>query len=521
MKRLSLFWVTALGLGWLWDFLFWKHTPGINFALYVAVCLIVTLIVLGQNGYWPSRKSIPWFLLTLLFASVTFLRAEPLTVFLVILMTFLAGSIWTITYRGGRWIEYTLRDYLYNGLVLISSLVAGPVILAVRQPQEGQSPKIEEDSRALAKARRRAILRGVLLALPILAIFTCLLASADLIFAERLSHIAELLFDWERLARLMVILIIAYLLMGMFLHAAQKSTEEQVSENGRIFPPFLGFTEASIVLGSIIILFALFTVVQIKYLFGGETNIGIEGYTYAEYARRGFGELLAVAFLSLFLFLSLSSATRRQNRQQRAWFSGLGVVLVALLGVILASAFQRLSLYEAAYGFSRLRLYPHVFMVWLGILLLAVAILEIVGKERFMILAFLGAMLGFSLSLPALNVDGRIVRQNVARALRGEELDVSYLASLSADAVPALVEAYHRSAHTPSVQQAIGAALTCLRADISYRESTSNWRSFTLPRYQRDQALDSMNKVLEKYTLIEDTYPPAVITPDGFRYSCP
>ena len=140
-------------------------------------------------------------------------------------------------------------------------------------------------------------------------------------------------------------------------------------------PPFLGFTEATVVLGAVNLLFISFVFIQFQYFFGGQTNISVEGYTYAEYARKGFGELVAVAFFSLLLFLRLSAVVKRENVIQRWTLSGLGLLLVALVGVMLYSAFQRLVLYEAAYGFTRLRAYTHVFMIWLGVLLAILVVL--------------------------------------------------------------------------------------------------------------------------------------------------
>ena len=35
--------------------------------------------------------------------------------------------------------------------------------------------------------------------------------------------------------------------------------------------------------------------------------------------------------------------------------------------VMLASAFQRLLIYEGVFGFTELRLYSHVFMIWLAV----------------------------------------------------------------------------------------------------------------------------------------------------------
>ena len=54
-------------------------------------------------------------------------------------------------------------------------------------------------------------------------------------------------------------------------------------------------------LTGVALLFAAFVLVQFRYFFGGAQNIGLQGFTFAEYARRGYGELMAVAFLSLLL----------------------------------------------------------------------------------------------------------------------------------------------------------------------------------------------------------------------------
>ena len=208
-----------------------------------------------------------------------------------------------------------------------------------------------------------------------------MLGSADLVFGQRLEEFIEL-FNLENLPeyifRFVYILMGAYALAGVFLHAAQQSKEERLVGEGKpVVPSFLGFTEAAIVLGSVAALFAAFVFIQFQYFFGGQTNIQIDGYTFSEYARRGFGELVTVAIFSLLLILSASGVTRRETEMQRRVFSGLGVGIVGLVLVMLVSAFQRLVLYETAYGFSRLRAYTHIFMIWLALLLVAVVVLEI------------------------------------------------------------------------------------------------------------------------------------------------
>src|SRR5688572_31077318 len=85
---------------------------------------------------------------------------------------------------------------------------------------------------------------------------------------------------------------------------------------------------------------------------------------YAEYARRGFFELVTVAALVLPLLLLAHWLLRhRPARQQRA-FNLLAGLLVVQLFVIVASALLRMSLYRQIYGETELRLYTTAFMLW-------------------------------------------------------------------------------------------------------------------------------------------------------------
>ena len=367
------------------------------------------------------------------------------------------------------------------------------------------------------------ILRGLLIALPVLAFFASLLASADAIFSQQLDTFMQL-FKLEKLPeyifRLIYILIGAYLLAGVFLHAASRSTDEKAGGGGKpLANPFLGFTESAIVLGSVALLFAAFVIVQFRYFFGGQANIHIEGFTYSEYARRGFGELVAVAFFSLLLILGLSAITHRERASQRRLFSGLSIGIVLLVLVMLVSAYQRLALYEMAYGFSRLRTYTHVFLFWIGLLLAAVVALELFNRERHFAATALIASLGFAVSLSLLNVDGFIVRQNVKRAVQGEGLDVPYLVSLSTDSVPALAAQLGSSALPGLTRDAVGAVLFCRGQSNSGRPS-ADWRSFTISRWKAELAMQGAEGSLDGYSVSGKDWPVQILTPGKVLYNC-
>jgi hypothetical protein len=526
MKRTNLLWITALVLGWLFDFLFWKHAPGINFAVYALLCLGGGFLVLALNNIRPSWMSLILLAPVLFFAAMTFVRQEPMSMFLAYAFTLALMGVLVQTWLGGRWLQYSLSDYVANIFKMLGSMIARPIIFLTEHKKQAEAEGKAGEPKAGSKSgwkRTWAVLRGLLIALPIVVIFAALLSSADLIFAARLGDVIKL-FRLERLPeyifRLVYILIGAYMLAGLFLHAAQKSRDEKLIGEGKpLVPSFLGFTEAAVVLGAVNLLFLSFVFIQFRYFFGGQTNIGVEGYTYAEYARRGFGELVAVAFFSLMLFLGLSAVVKRQNTAQRWTFSGLGLLLVALVGVMLFSAFQRLVLYETVYGFTRLRAYTHVFMIWLGVLLAVMVVLDLLRKERAFALAAVLASIGFAITLTLMNVDGFIVRHNVTRAVQGVELDVAYLASLSSDSVPGLVRALQDESLPAGTRDRVGAALAC-RVNETGGNPDTDWRAFTFSRLWANKALERVQGVLDNYTILNENWPVQVETPAGETYNC-
>ena len=520
------FWTIVILLGWAFDFLFWKKPVGLNFAIYVALCIVTGIFLLGADGRRLSPRSSLLLIPMAFLATMTFLRLEPMTVFLSVAMTLFLMGVFALTYLGGRWPHYALLDYIFGYLRLFASMIARPLGFAAEVRREQPSGREKRISNIWPAVR------GIVIALPVVAIFASLLSSADPIFSQRFEYFIAL-FNIENLPeyifRLVYILVFAYALAGTYLHAAQNE-DEKISEDKPFISPFLGFTESGIVLGSLVILFVGFVAIQFQYFFGGQANINIQGYTFSEYARKGFGELVTVAVFSLLLILGLGAITRRDSESQRRVFSGLGVSLVGLVIVMLVSAFQRLVLYEQAYGFSRLRTYTHVFMIWLALLLVTVVLLEILRRERMVGLAMVVASLGFVISLNVLNVDAFIVKQNVQREIRSasdqafaqgrEDLDVQYFLDLSDDAITIMADAFQNKSLPEAVNEKLGAALACKRYDRELDQRTLPWQSFHFSRFYADREFAELEKELDTYKIIDTDWPVLVETPEGGEFSC-
>ncbi|MCC6443359.1 MAG: DUF4173 domain-containing protein [Armatimonadetes bacterium] len=109
---------------------------------------------------------------------------------------------------------------------------------------------------------------------------------------------------------------------------------------------------------------------------------------------------------------------------------------------IMASAFQRVFLYQSKSGMTEARFYAIGFMVWLAVVFLWFAATVSRGqRERFVFGAgTIGLLAIFGLNL--LNPDAYIVRTNLKRARLGHKLEMECNASLSLDSVPAIVAGF-------------------------------------------------------------------------------
>jgi hypothetical protein len=295
-----------------------------------------------------------------------------------------------------------------------------------------------------------------------------------------------------------VILIVGFLLAGGLAYATRpRGLDASDRLAAATLPRFLGVIEASVVIYAVNALFFIFMLIQIPYLFGGQVNI-VEGkFTYAEYARRGFGELVFVALLVLGMMLLLNAVTRRDTVRQTTAFNLAATILLALTAALLASAFKRLWLYELAYGFTRMRVYPHVFMVWLAALLAWFGLALWLHPKQLAI-GILIAGLGFVATLDLLNPDAFIVRQNFQRytglavspagaSYQTPEVDARYLTQLSEDAVPELATAVGQT--SGKTRETLEAHLTDRRKAMDADPAWRRWQAFHVARYRAYAAL--------------------------------
>ena len=287
--------------------------------------------------------------------------------------------------------------------------------------------------------------RGVLLSVPILAVFTALFVAADADYARALRELIGVPnFDLSRIfehvgrlvstlwwAGLVWLLIVAAWVRENTFSLKKPRTSWQGSAQGRVAKIELG-----VLLGSINLLFLSFIAFQVRYLFGGERTLRDLDLTYSEYAVSGYTEMLWIAGASLGVILSVLAYVYWVRGTYGRFVQSLTGFWIGQVLVVLASAAKRWGLYAQEYGLSEVRLYSLAFGVFVLAIYLGLAWL--LGRNYHWKWLQLTAFSAFFLILALLNIlnpDATIARYNQTIE---RPLDREYLYTLSADATPVL-----------------------------------------------------------------------------------
>jgi hypothetical protein len=356
----------SIGLAFVFNYLFFEKLIGISILIFTLI-LIGAVLAFSWYQQLPLKK-IGWFIVPIVFfALMPSIRANEFLTFLNVCATFGLLMLLAHALAGTPAFVMKLRDYVIL-MVFVPFRMLGRALFTISQVSQIHSNSRHRDIWI-------RIVKGVVMAVPVLIIFGLLFSQADLAFSQFINNFVDISIS-ERSIQYLVLLVFAFtaalsFFAYIFFPKEAKSVVSHEQSNTAV-QSGKGI-EVLVFLGLIAVLFLVFIGFQVTYLFGGEANIIDAGFTYAEYARRGFWELLAVAILSLVVLLAseqYAGVELKRNRQ----FLIPALVLIVEVGIIMVSAFKRLSLYIDAYGMTTLRLYVAGFIMLLVVLFILLAV---------------------------------------------------------------------------------------------------------------------------------------------------
>jgi hypothetical protein len=415
----------AAALGLLGDVLFHGRPLGLNVLLF-SLCFVAALALLLRIGRAPLHHGRRWMAAPLLVFSAAFLWHDSPLLTAANLIA-LAGAVSLGALR--RTQPSPSRAGVGEYAAALASAGAGTFAGAVHLLH--REVPWQEAERMLRGRRAASVGRGLALGVPLVALFGGLFIAADAVFKNLVtSAVPNLSRVWPHL---FFAAALGWAAAGLLRDLIAARDDRRVLPADSLLSRrlTLGATEVAVALGALVLVFAAFVAVQARYLFGGSALVQARAHlTYAEYARHGFFELVAVSLLVLPVILAANAVVQDRVQLVRR----LSAVLVALELVVAASALQRLRLYQAQFGLTELRLYATGIVIWLAFVFLWLAATTLRGRRRFAVGAL---VLGFAATaaLNVVNPDAVIARTNLSRP----QVDAAYLGGLGDDAVPTLL----------------------------------------------------------------------------------
>lgn len=466
--------IVSVVFGVLFNYFFYEKTAGISVPIYFF--LLTATIVFFHVCFARKSAADLWFGLPLLFfAGMAAVRDNQFLTFLNVASA-LGLLFLTVKNAAGFKIKFfDIGDYFRNIVML-------PIDFLKSELNFFRFLGLSSGSVKPKNSIVRRVLIGSVAAVPLLIIFVGLFSSADMVFGNYIDSIFTFEISDDAVARVVLFAISAFAVSFILWNLIVSGRREEAEDSASRALGVSRSVEILTCLSLVAVLFLFFIFFQITYLFGGEWNIVNSGFTYAEYARQGFWELLVAAVITLAVLLFAERVSDNTNGDRRAFMMPAVVIIGAVL-VIIASAFKRLNLYVLAYGETAPRFYAASFIFFL-LVIFGILCYRIIRKKHESFLAY-GALITLIAGMMVINFvnpDAFIARKNFELYAKTGKIDFDYLKSLSADAVPELIK---------NINTVRGGEEKILEILVSKKENLSGgpWQSWNYSRLKSASVL--------------------------------
>lgn len=300
---------------------------------------------------------------------------------------------------------------------------------------------INSQKKIKQNSTKRKIIKGLIISTPLLIIILFLLTSADMMFKYYLENIGDNLiqFNLESLiGHSIVILIVTLYTFGFLWSLKYNENEYYIQKKYKVSIKLEPVTIITIIL-VICVAYLIFSIIQFSYLYGGSNNVLPSGFTYAEYARKGFFELVLITIINFIIVIFSIKFTNKDTAKINKAVNISNSLLILFTFNMLFSAHYKMNLYEEAFGFTRLRIFVQVFMLLIGLLLTIVLLGIWINSIPTLKVAIITTMIVY-IALNYINVDKIIAKKNIERYNQTNIVDIDYLKTLSYDASGELVK---------------------------------------------------------------------------------
>lgn len=428
----------------LYTFCIYKNTAGITYPFFVGGSLLLLYFCSKKYGITADRGN-KWIAFSMMLLGIiqcttasevvtTCNRYMVWVLGLIMIMRMMQPQI-TAKWDIGEWLSRIVFQAFWSP---IKGFEVFPDVWDIFQS------RTNKDEQSIIKRRQiaKAVVTGLIVAVPLLIFIMIMLAGADAIFGNLVGNALDKIFDWNLpdflLSDNFWFSMLMFASSGLAMYGLWRSFEKEDStkeSNQKIVRKCAQLT-GYIIVCAVDLLYVFFCGIQILGLFLGKLSLP-ENYTYAEYAREGFFQLAALCCMNIVLVLLVAKKFNLNVTMK--------VLLLIICGctyIMIAASAYKMYLYVRVYYLSFLRLVVLWALVTMTVLLSGVVIRIVLEKERvveFFFITLLAAYCIFVVARP----DYLIAKYNVARMDQTGWHDKTYVAiKLSTDTAPVWVNTF-------------------------------------------------------------------------------
>lgn len=287
-------------------------------------------------------------------------------------------------------------------------------------------------------------------------------------------------------------------LYGIFISSADKKCDyisKESCERSAVSMKISPCITACTAVMPIFFVYILYFVSQFKYFCSAFTDVLPENYSYAEYARSGFFQLLAVTVINALIILALILFSKQNSNFEKIILKIVTILFSLATLILICSALSKMLMYINYYGLTPKRVYTSWFMVTLSLIVVAVIVKQIVGKLKLIPIATIICVVMVAV-LSLGRVDSFIAKYNVDKYINNElpSVDIALLDNLSEDSIEHMVrlKKHLESKNDFNDTQLIIDLNNKLSNKASfYNLDNTNIFTMSLPRYRAKKALKS------------------------------
>ena len=428
-KKLS---VNALIFALIYTFCMYHNRASITFPILMAAGIKLLYSLCENRKPFDNKISIFYNSVIMLISISVFMTDDGKLIFMskcfvFILYLCLAMELF---FNDSNWKDV---HYIKNILSLIKNMVGKGFHFSRDRKDYWEQQREDETEEKPNNENTIKIIKGLIIAVPLLFVIVPLMMSADVVFMNMVEQIFDIdkafdiLFGKFNILSFMFHIIFAFILFYGLTKSLTHPGENLTFPVNKKSDAVTAIT----VTGIVGVIYGLFSFIQIRGILFSNVKLP-EDYTYAQYAREGFFQLFILALINMVIVLFCAS-----RYEYNKILNIILYFLCAFTYVMIFASGYKMIMYIEVYNLTFLRI-----MVLWALLVIAVimaAVIRYIHSDNFSLFKFGIIVTAFLYLFIAFGKPDLIVAKYNLELGNQKNVDWYYLEHLSCDAMPAIV----------------------------------------------------------------------------------